>query len=143
MGTNSQLMGIINDPGFETVARAVRQATVTAQNKRARQDEDAWREVRYELLHDIHRTRKVPGNALVECVSEFISRYNYENARRREVMKNIQAAPANVSDEELKSFLALVDCHGASLVGALLAAYGSCKEKWEGEENKLEVEEAK
>ena len=143
MGTNSQLMGIINDPGFEAVARAVRQATVTAQNKRARQDKDAWREVRYELLHDIHRTRKVPGNAFVECVSEFISHYNYENARHREVMKNIQAAPANVSDEELKSFLALVDCHGASVVGALLAAYGSCKEKWEGEEKKLELEEAK
>lgn len=143
MGTNSQLMGIINDPGFEAVARAVRQATVTAQNKRARQDKDAWREVRYELHHDIHRTRKVPGNTFVECVSEFISRYNCENARRREVMKNIQAAPANVSDEELKSFLALVDCHGASVVGALLAAYGSCKEKWEGEEKELELEEAK
>jgi len=143
MGTNSQLMGIIDDPGFDAVARAVRQATVTAQNKRARQDKQAWREVRYELLHDIHRTRKVPGNAFAECVSEFISRYNYENARHREVKKDVKAAPANVSDEELKSFFALVDSHGAAVVGALLAAYGSCKEKWEGEDNKSEVEEAK
>ncbi len=45
-----------------------------------------------------------------------------------------KAAPANVSDEELKSFLGLVNKHGASVVGALLAAYGTCKEKWEGDD---------
>jgi hypothetical protein len=143
MGMNNQLMDIVKNPGFEAIARAVRQATVTAQNKRARRDKDAWREVRYELLHDIHRTRQVPGNAFVECVSEFISRYNYENARRREVTKDIQAAPANVSDEEFKSFIGVVDRHGASVVGALLAAYGSCKEKWEDNQNNGDNEEEK
>ncbi|MEW5814804.1 MAG: hypothetical protein AB1798_05335 [Spirochaetota bacterium] len=133
MGTNDHLMEIINDSGFDAIARAVRQSTVTSQNKKAR-GQDVWREVRYELLHDLHRTRKVPGNAFVERVMEFVSRYNYENARRRETTKNPKAAPANVSEDELKSFIVLVDRHGASLVGALLAAYGSCKEKWEGEE---------
>lgn len=106
---------------------------MTAQNRRARR-EDVWREIRYDLLHDLHRTRKVPGYAMVECITEFISHYNRENARRREEKKNPKAAPANVSDEELRAFLALIDLHGASLVGALLAAYGSCKEKWEPEE---------
>ena len=130
---NTTLSDIVNDSGFDAVARAVRQATVTAQNKRAR-GEDVWREIRYDLLHDIHRTRQVPGNAFLECIGEFISRYNYENARRREITKNPKAAPANVSDEELKSFLGLVSQHGASVVGALLAAYGTCKEKWEGAE---------
>jgi hypothetical protein len=134
MGTGSHLLEVVNDPGFEAVARAVRQATVTSQNKRARQQE-VWREIRYNLLHDIHRTRKVPGDAFAECINEFISRYNYENARRREVTKNPTAAPANVSDEELKSFLALIGRHGAAVVGALLAAYGTCKEKWEPEED--------
>jgi hypothetical protein len=134
MGTGSHLLEVVNDPGFEAVARAVRQATVTSQNKRARQQE-VWREIRYDLLHDIHRTRKVPGDAFAECINEFISRYNYENARRREVTKNPKAAPANLSDEELKSFLALIGRHGAAVVGALLAAYGTCKEKWEPEED--------
>lgn len=136
MGTDGKLSQIINDPGFEAVARAVRQATVTAQNRRARR-EDVWREIRYDLLHDLHRTRKVPGHAMVECITEFISHYNRENARRREETKNPKAAPANVSDEELRAFLALIDQHGASLVGALLAAYGSCKEKWEPEDAEL------
>jgi hypothetical protein len=86
------------------------------------------------LLHDLQRTRKVPGTAFIECVMEFLSHYNYENARRRETTKNPKAAPANVSDEELKAFVALVERHGAPVVGALLAAYGSCKEKWEPEE---------
>ncbi len=133
MGTNEPLLQIINDPGFEAVARAVRQSTVTAQNKKARK-ENVWREVRYDLLHDFHRTRKVPGSAFIERLMEFVSRYNYENARRRETTKNPKAAPANVSDEELKSLIALVDRHGASIVGALLTAYGSCKEKWEPED---------
>ena len=133
MGTNEQLLGIIDDPGFEAVARAVRQATVSSQNKRARGD-DVWRDIRYELLHDLHRTRKVPGSAFVECIMEFVSRYNYENARRRETKRDPKAAPASVSDEELKSFIVLVERYGTSLVGALLAAYGSCKEKWEPED---------
>jgi hypothetical protein len=133
MGTNEPLLGIIDDAGFEAVARAVRQATVSSQNKRARGD-DVWRDIRYELLHDLHRTRKVPGSAFVECIMEFVSRYNYENARRRETERNPKAAPASVSDEELKSFIVLVERYGTSLVGALLAAYGSCKEKWEPED---------
>ena len=137
MGTEGQLLDIINNTGFEAVARAVRQATVTAQNKKAR-GKDVWREIRYELLHDLHRTRKVPGTAFIECVTDFISRYNYEKARRRETTKNLKAAPANVSDEELKSFLSLVDQRGATLVGALLGAYGTCKEKWEKEETEAD-----
>lgn len=134
MGTDQTLAGIIDDPGFQAVARAVRQATVTAQNRRARNDPNAWRDVRYDLLHDLHRTRKVPGTAFIETIMEFISRYNYENARRREITKDLRAAPPNVSDEQLKAFITLVDGRGASLVGALLAAYGTCKEQWEPEE---------
>lgn len=133
MGMDSRLLEIVNDPGFEAVARAVRQSTVTAQNRKARGG-NVWREIRYELLHDIHRTRKVPGHALIECISEFISRYNYENARQRETKNDAKAAPANVSDEEMKAFLGLIHQHGASVVGALLAAFGSCKEKWDGDE---------
>jgi hypothetical protein len=133
MGADSHLLEIMNDAGFEAVSCAVRQATVTSQNRRARQQE-VWREIRYDLLHDIHRTRKVPGDAFVECISQFISRYNYENARRREVKKDPMAAPANVGDEELKSFIALIGHHGAAVVGALLAAYGTCKERWEPEQ---------
>jgi hypothetical protein len=133
MGINEGLATIIDDPGFQAVARAVRQATVMAQNRRARGG-DVWREIRYELLHNLHRTRKVPGNAFLECVSEFTSRYNYENARHRETTRNPKAAPGNVSDEEFRSFVALVDGHGAPLIGALLAAYGTCKEKWEGDD---------
>jgi hypothetical protein len=39
-----------------------------------------------------------------------------------------QMAPRNVTTEELHRLLALVEDHGAPLVGALLAAYGSCRE---------------
>ncbi len=39
MGTEGKLLEIVNNSGFEAVARAVRQATVTSQNKRARKEE--------------------------------------------------------------------------------------------------------
>lgn len=60
MGTDEKLASIIADPAFEAVARAVREATVTAQNRKAR-NQEPWREIRYELLHDLHRTKKGPG----------------------------------------------------------------------------------
>ncbi|MBE0481603.1 MAG: hypothetical protein IBX68_11575 [Dehalococcoidia bacterium] len=137
METNDGFSQILDDPGFEAVARAVRNSTVRAQNRKAREKmggEKEWRKVRYDLLHDLHRTRKLPGNAFVERVAEFLSQYNYENARRREDTGDFRSAPANVSDDEFKSFVVLVDKFRPATVGALLAAYGSCKEKWDGED---------
>jgi hypothetical protein len=126
MGTDNALLPIVHDRGFQAIARAVREVTVRLQNRKARKEE-VWREVRYELLPDLLRTRQLPGNSFVECVMQFASNYNRENSRRRESERNLKAAPANISDEELARFISLVDEHRAPLVGALLAAFGSCK----------------
>jgi hypothetical protein len=39
-----------------------------------------------------------------------------------------QPAPPNVTTEEFRAFASLVERYQAPLVGALLAAYGSCRE---------------
>jgi len=68
----------------------------------------------------------LPGSGpLVECVADFVSKYNTENARRREMGKS---APRNVTTNEFSALTTLVERYGASLVGALLCAYGSCRE---------------
>lgn len=142
MGTNKTVLPIVDDPGFQAVARAVRESTVRAQNRKARQ-EDVWREIRYELLPDLLRTRQLPGSSFVECVMQFASNYNRENSRRRESEQNPKAAPANLSDKELASFISLVDEHGAPLIGSLLAAFGSSKTFREPDaETPLDVDEA-
>ena len=61
----------------------------------------------------------------MEAVADFTSKYNAENARRREMGK---FAPRNVTTDEFSAFASLVERYGASLVGALLCAYGSCRE---------------
>jgi hypothetical protein len=122
-GMMAEYLEILDDGGFRAVAAAVRRSTVSAQALKARGAPN-YREIRYDLLADIRRKREVP-NALVERIADFVAQYNYENARRREMN---QHAPRNVTTEELRGFTALVEQHGASLVGALLAAYGSCRE---------------
>ena len=125
MGTSPKLMEVLNDSGFRAIAAAVRKATVNAQAQKAMGRSD-YREIRYDLLHDLRRKRNLPGvQPLIEAVSEFISKYNAENARRREMQKS---APRSITTDEFSAFIALVERHGASTAGALLCAYGSCRE---------------
>lgn len=127
---SSEFAAIVADPGFEAVAQAVRRATVQAQFLRSNGAKDI-REIRYDLLPDLRRARSVPQSKLfVEVVSDFIAKYNAENARRRELGKR---SPANVHTDDFARFLGLVDTHGAEVVGALLCAYGTCVEPREAD----------
>ncbi|MGH7390120.1 MAG: hypothetical protein ACREM3_11795 [Candidatus Rokuibacteriota bacterium] len=122
---DARLGDILDDPGFQAVATAIRKATVNAQALKAMK-RPGYREIRYDLLPEIRRKRSLPGVApLVEVVSDFVCSYNVENARRREMSKE---APRNVTTEEFAAFARLVERHGPSLVGALLGAFGSCRE---------------
>jgi hypothetical protein len=125
-----RLTEILDDTGFRAVAAAVRRATVSAQALKA-MNRPNYREIRYDLLPELRRKRSLPGVApLMESVADFLASYNAENARRRELGKE---APRNVTTEELSAFSRLVERHGTSLVGALLCAYGSCREPREAE----------
>jgi len=125
MAVAPQLSEVLVNPGFVSVAAAVRRATVNAQALKAMKRTD-YRDIRYDLLPELRRKSSLPGsNPLIEAVSDFISKYNVENARRREMGK---PAPRNVTTEEFAAFVALVEAAGAPTVGAMLCAYGSCRE---------------
>jgi hypothetical protein len=127
---STMLATILDDSGFRAVATAVRKATVSAQAQKAMRIPD-HREIRYDLLHELRRKRSMPGTApLMEAVADFISRYNAESARRGEMQKS---GRDRVATEEFRAFVALVERHGAPLVGALLCAFGSCREPRAGE----------
>jgi len=128
---SAMVTAVLGDPGFQAIATAVRRATVSAQGQKAMGIRD-HREIRYDLLHELRRKRSLPGVApLMETVADFVSRYNSENARRREMGK--RRAPRNVTTEEFSGFAAMVERHGSPLVGALLCAFGSCREPREAE----------
>lgn len=133
MATAPRLSEVLDNPGFQAVASAVRKATVSAQAMKAMNHKD-YREIRYDLLPELRRKCSLPGpKPLIEAISDFISKYNVENARRRESGKS---APRNVTTEEFAEFIALVESPlGASTIGAMLCAYGSCREPREDENN--------
>jgi hypothetical protein len=127
---DTRLTTILDDDGFRAIAAAVRRATVSAQALKAMKRPD-YREIRYDLLPELRRKRSLPGAVpLMETVSDFVASYNAENARRREMKKE---APRNITTVELSAFARLIEEYGPSLVGALLAAYGSCREPREDE----------
>lgn len=128
-GMMEEYVSILENPGFRAVADAIRRSTVSAQWLKSQRQE--YREIRYDLLHEIRRKRSLPGDApLLEIVADFVAAYNYENARRREMGKR---APRNVTTDELEAFTRLVEAKRAPIVGALLAAYGSCRDPRDAE----------
>ncbi|MEW6229783.1 MAG: hypothetical protein AB1700_17110, partial [Bacillota bacterium] len=131
MGNTENLSEVLDNPGFQAIARAIRKSTVIALTQKTMGVKE-YRDIRYDLLPHLRRKRMLSAGDLVEAVSDFVSSYNWENARIRENSKNMKAAPANVSDADLAAFVGLFDKGWKpSLVGALLAAFGSCKEAHE------------
>jgi hypothetical protein len=125
MENNKKLSDILSDPGFKSVAKAIRKATVNAQAQKANKRPD-YREIRYDLIPQLKRASALPGNEpLIRELSEFVSSYNIENARRRELKK---PAPPNITTEEFESLIKLIDERRASNVGIMLCAYGACRD---------------
>jgi hypothetical protein len=119
-----KLTPVLNDPGFQAVAAAIRSATVNAQAQKAMNRPD-YREIRYDLLPELRRKSTLPGNPpLIQTLSDFISKYNVENARRRELNKS---APRNITTDEFSSLIVLIETHSAVTVGPMLCAYGTCR----------------
>jgi hypothetical protein len=129
MNNAPRLGAVLDDAGFQAVATAIRNATVNAQAQKAMKKE--YRDIRYDLIPDLRRRSSLPGNEpLIQALSDFISKYNIENARRRELDK---PAPRNITTDELSSVVHLIEHHGAATLGPMLCAYGSCRVPRESE----------
>jgi hypothetical protein len=123
---NTSYADILANPGFRAVALALRRATVSAQSMK--RNGKNHREIRYDILPELHRKRQLPGKApFLEAVTEFIASYNAESSKRLEAKKD--SGTGRVGEEDLLSFVELVDAQkDASLLGALLCAYATCKQ---------------
>jgi hypothetical protein len=124
MANAYKLSEVLANPGFKAVAAAVRSSTVNAQAQKA-MNRPEYREIRYDLIPELKRKSSLSGNEpLVHAISEFVSSYNVENARRRELGK---PAPRNVTTEEFESPIQIIEVNRASIIGPMLCAYGSCR----------------
>lgn len=113
------LCEIIANEGFKAVAQAIRKSTVSLQYT----PKDARKfEIRYGLAQELQNKSKSKLD-LATFIGEFIAMYNAETAKVAE-KNNGKSFRANVKDEELAQFYALLDKHPSRLIGALLASYG-------------------
>uniref|UniRef100_UPI0035E4521D hypothetical protein n=1 Tax=Thermogemmatispora sp. TaxID=1968838 RepID=UPI0035E4521D len=135
MSYDKSLSAILENSGFRSIARAIREATVNAQRRHS-QENDSTYEVRYglgnELLRKIHQRE-----AFMQALSEFIYQYNAETAREEEKRAQKEGGRRLTSEDyrryrlrypittaDLEQFTALLDSYPTELVASMLVAYG-------------------
>jgi hypothetical protein len=104
---------IIEDPGFQSVARALRNATIYALTI-----PNLNREVRFGIAQKLKQKMKGGAEELAAEIAEFVQAYNWETVHR------LKGKGHSVTTEELDSLMRLIQKGPAELVGALLLAYG-------------------
>jgi len=119
MNMQTSFHEILKNKGFQQVAYAIRQSTVTAQYRK--QQGDRRYDVRYGLHHELARTAHQPDR-LVAALGEFMAKYNAENAQVMETRPGPYRTSLTTSD--IEQVMWLVDQHGSEVVCNLLIAYG-------------------
>ena len=116
-----RLSKILETPGFQNIAYAIRQATVTAQYRK-NQLKDRRYDVRYGLGQQLARKAAYPQEFIAE-LSDFLAKYNAENAQ---VMEN-RPGPyrRSIHTSDIDDIVALIDeFQDSRLICNMLVAYG-------------------
>jgi len=115
-----RLCKILETAGFQNIAYAIRQATVTAQYRK--QQGDRRYDVRYGLGQQLARKAAYPDEFIAE-LTDFLAKYNAENAQVMEKRSGPYRRSIRTSD--IDDIVALIDEYGDSrLICNLLVAYG-------------------
>ena len=114
---DTELSKIIENNGFQAIAKAIRNSTVSLQYAPKTQRNF---EIRYGIAQTLQNKSKTATD-LATYIGEFIAIYNAETARKAELKKGFRKP---VKQEELTDFYLLLDNYPAKTVGALLASYG-------------------
>jgi hypothetical protein len=134
-----RLSKILETQGFQNIAYAIRQATVTAQYRK--QQGDRRYDVRYGLGQKLARKATYRQEFIAE-LADFLAKYNAENAQVMEKRPGPYRRSIRTSD--IDDIVALIDEFGDSrLICNLLVAYGyarvpradDAEEKATGENN--------
>lgn len=119
MSTEKSLSEILENPGFQNVAYAIRQSTVTAQYRK-KQGERKY-DVRYGLGQELARKARYEGE-FVAALGDFLFKYNAENAQVMETRSGPYRRSVKTTD--IDEIVQLIDRFGSQTVANLLIAYG-------------------
>jgi hypothetical protein len=131
-----KLQTIIASNGFQAVAYAIRQSTVIAQYRKKQGDRKY--DVRYGLAQELLRKARYADDFMM-ALSEFIAKYNAENAQVMETRPGPYRRSVQTSD--LDAIAQLIDEHGSELVGNMLVAYGYARNPHKDEDPVSQDEE--
>jgi hypothetical protein len=132
--TKDSLQSILQNPGFQNIASAIREATVRAQRRRSQVNGSRY-EVRYGLEQELLRKAHYRDDFMI-ALSKFIALYNAETAREEEkVARDIKHALTTedyrthklrypVTTEDINKLSELLDTNPTELVATMLIAYG-------------------
>ena len=114
MSNETQLSPILESQGFQNIAYAIRQSTVTAQYRKAQGDRRY--DVRYGLGRDLVRQSQYPTE-FIAALSDFLHNYNAENAQ---VMEN-RPGPyrRSIQTSDIEEITHLIDEYGSDVVAKL------------------------
>lgn len=130
MATKKPLSAIVENPGFQNVAYAIRHSTLIPQDRKAR-GQDTLYDIRYGLGMDLKRKATVRDD-FIAALADFMQNYNQENSQVLEKRKQQKRRDLRTIDVE--EVLRLVDDYGPELVANLLVAYGYAREPREENE---------
>jgi hypothetical protein len=139
---NPEAVAILEDPGFQRIADAIRRATVFAQYRRNQFDDRTY-EVRYGLGQELMRKARY-GKEFTIALAEFLSQYNAETAMEDEkaAKKSMRETGAErprpltkqdrrarnlrymTEEDDFKRVVDLINQYGSELVGSMLVACG-------------------
>ena len=134
MAKNKPYKSILDNPGFQRIATAIRQSTVQAQYFRYQKNDKRY-QIRYGLGQDLIRKGKYPQEFL-KTLAEFLAKYTNENAMLEEQLarKHQGTIPNNirktmrpsVRTSDITEIAALIDEYDgdSELICNLLVAYG-------------------
>jgi hypothetical protein len=117
---------IVQNPGFQHIAEAIRRSTVIPQRFKNK-GERAY-EVRYGLADELRRHARYPDKFL-QALSDFIQSYNQENVRVS--VREGKHFRDDVTTDDLKQVIALMDEYDATTVAHLLIAFGYARDSKE------------
>jgi hypothetical protein len=129
MTNDERLAPILESQGFQNIAYAIRQSTVTAQFRK--QLGDRRYDVRYGLGQQLAR-KSYDSRVFIAELTDFLHKYNAENAQVMETRPGPYRRSIQVSD--IDDIVKLVDTYGARTICNLLVAYGYARTGSSGEE---------
>lgn len=136
MASDEKLAPILECQGFQNIAYAIRQSTVTAQFRK--QQGDRRYDVRYGLGQQLAR-KDYDDREFIAELADFLHKYNAENAQVMENRPGPYRRSLQVSD--IDDVVRLVDIYGARTICNLLVAYGYAR-TGRPSEQEVEADEA-